>query len=207
MRNQAEVVEHRNGLKIHKIWVLELKECIKIFQVVCLDSYYSETSNQMHVDTSFRNGSGASTKWRETFKNMSFGPKVVDWAFLLQKKRNSSRGINSCIKCISISVSAFDWMVQNSTTLDILLERFQCTPLGPKLKFLVFSHHFSALKCPFGFAPRTLRLKLVFWVISRPFIAAPGPLWKSVSGAFNARVYASETISCFIAMNMLNPLF
>ena len=34
-------------------------------------------------------------------------------------------------------------------------------------------------------------------VISRPFVAAPGPLWKSVSGAFNARVYASETISCF----------
>jgi len=34
----------------------------------------------MHADTSFRNGSGASTKLRETFKNMSFGPKVVDWA-------------------------------------------------------------------------------------------------------------------------------
>ena len=26
-------------------------------------------------------------------------------------------------------------------------------------------------------------------------------------GAFNARVYASETISCFVAMNMPNPLF
>ena len=36
------------------------------------------------------------------------------------------------------------------------------------------------------------------WVISRPFVAAPGPLWKSVSGAFNARVYASRTISCFL---------
>ena len=89
VRNQTDVVEHRNGVKIHKIWVLDLKECIKIFQVVCLESYYSETFNQMHVDTSFRNGSGASTKWRETFKNMSFWPKVVDWAcsFIQNKKR------------------------------------------------------------------------------------------------------------------------
>ena len=88
-------------------------------------------------------------------------------------------------------------MFQNSTTLDILLERFECTPLGPELIFWVFSHHFGALKRPFGFAPHTLRLKLMFRVISRPFVAAPGPLWKSVSGAFNARVYASETISFF----------
>jgi len=57
---------------------LDLKECIKIFQVVCLESYYSETFNQMHANTSFRNRSGASTKLHETFKNMSFGPKVVD---------------------------------------------------------------------------------------------------------------------------------
>ena len=42
--------------------------------------------NQMHADTSFRNGSGVSTKWRETFENMSFGPKVVDWACLLKKQ-------------------------------------------------------------------------------------------------------------------------
>ena len=48
-----DVVEHRNGVKIPKIWVLDLKECIKIFQVVCLESYYSETFNQMHADTSF----------------------------------------------------------------------------------------------------------------------------------------------------------
>jgi len=88
VRNQTDVVEHRNGVKIHKIWVLDQKQCIKIFQVVCLESYYSETFNQMHVDTSFRNGSGASTKWRETFKNMSFWPKVVDWACsLVQNKK------------------------------------------------------------------------------------------------------------------------
>ena len=58
--------------------ILDLKECIKIFQVVCLESYYSEIFNQMHADTSFCNGSGASTKWCETFENMSFGPRVVD---------------------------------------------------------------------------------------------------------------------------------
>jgi len=39
----------------------------------------------MHADTSFRNGSGASTEWRETIKNMSFGPKVVDWACSLEQ--------------------------------------------------------------------------------------------------------------------------
>ena len=89
VRNQTDVVEQRNGVKIPKMLVLDLKECIEIFQVVCLESYYSEAFNQMHADTSFRNGSGASTKWRETLKNMSFGPKVVDWASLLleSKKR------------------------------------------------------------------------------------------------------------------------
>ena len=72
VRNQRDVVEHQNGVKILEIWVLDLKECIKIFQVVCLESYYSETFNHMHADTSFRNGSGASTKWRETLKNHEF---------------------------------------------------------------------------------------------------------------------------------------
>ena len=42
----------------------------------------------MHADTSFHNGSGASMKWRETFENMRFGPKVVDWACsLLENKK------------------------------------------------------------------------------------------------------------------------
>ena len=42
---------------------------------------------------------------------------------------------------------------------------------------------------------------------SRHFVAAPDPLWKSVSSALNARVYASKTISCFVTTNMPNPLF
>ena len=66
VRNQADVLEHRNGVKIPKIWVLDLNECIEIFWVVSLQSYYSEMFNQMHHDTSFYNGSGASKKWRET---------------------------------------------------------------------------------------------------------------------------------------------
>jgi hypothetical protein len=42
----------------------------------------------MHADTSFRNGSGVSTKWHETTENMSSGPKVVDWACsLLENKK------------------------------------------------------------------------------------------------------------------------
>ena len=40
----------------------------------------------MHPETNFRNGSGAATKWRETIQNMSFRPKVVDWACLLKKQ-------------------------------------------------------------------------------------------------------------------------
>jgi len=98
-------------------------------------------------------------------------------------------------------------MFQNSRTLDILLERFQCTPLGPKLTFWVFSHHFGALQRPFGFVPHTLGQKFVFWVVSCHFVAAPDPLWKSISGASNARVYSFETISCSVATNMPNPRF
>ena len=41
----------------------------------------------MHADTSFRNGSGASTKWHESFENLSFGPKVVDWACSLRQNK------------------------------------------------------------------------------------------------------------------------
>ena len=88
VRNQTDILEHRNDVQIPKMWVLDLKECIEIFQVVCLESYYSETFNQTHADTSFRNGSGALTKWHETFENLSFGPKVVDWACsLLENKK------------------------------------------------------------------------------------------------------------------------
>ena len=88
VQNQTDIVEHRNGVKNPKICVLDLKECIKIFQVVCLESYYSETFNQIHADTSLRNESGASMKWHETFENMSFEPKVVDWACsLLENKK------------------------------------------------------------------------------------------------------------------------
>ena len=72
VRNQTDILEHRNDVQKPKMWVLDQKECIEIFQVVCLESYYSETFNHMHADTSLRNGSGASTKWRETFKNHEF---------------------------------------------------------------------------------------------------------------------------------------
>jgi hypothetical protein len=41
----------------------------------------------MHRDTRFRNEWRAATKLRETTPNMSFGPKVVDWACLLRKMK------------------------------------------------------------------------------------------------------------------------
>ena len=85
VRNRTDILEHRNGVKIPKIWVLDLKECIKIFQVVCLESYYSETFDQMHVNTSYHNRSGAAKKWSETIQNLSFRLKEVEWASLLQK--------------------------------------------------------------------------------------------------------------------------
>ena len=51
----------------------------------------------------------------------------------------------------------------------------------------------------------TFGLKLMFWMVSRHFIAAPDRCENLYWGAFNARVYASETISCLVAANMLNP--
>jgi len=51
----------------------------------------------MHPDTCFGNGPCATMKSYETTPNMSFGPKVVDWACSLRKKRNGSSGINWCL--------------------------------------------------------------------------------------------------------------
>jgi hypothetical protein len=47
----------------------------------------AKTRAFMHPDTRFRNGWHAATKLRETTKNMSFGPKVVDWACSLRKTK------------------------------------------------------------------------------------------------------------------------
>jgi hypothetical protein len=41
----------------------------------------------MHPDTNFHSGFGAATKCRETIQKLSFRPKVVDWACLLQKNK------------------------------------------------------------------------------------------------------------------------
>jgi hypothetical protein len=41
----------------------------------------------MHPDNRFQNGWRAATKLRETTPNMSFGPKVVDWACSLRKMK------------------------------------------------------------------------------------------------------------------------
>ena len=41
----------------------------------------------IHTNTHFRNGPRTATKRRETTPNMSFGPKVLDWACSLRKKK------------------------------------------------------------------------------------------------------------------------
>ena len=45
VRNQTDILEHRNDVQIPKMWVLDLKECIEIFQLVYLESYCSEKNN------------------------------------------------------------------------------------------------------------------------------------------------------------------
>ena len=47
----------------------------------------AQTCSLNAPDTSFRSGSGAATKWRETIQNFSFRPIVVDWACLLKKNK------------------------------------------------------------------------------------------------------------------------
>ena len=51
-----------------------------------------------------------------------------------------------------------------------------------------------------------LGLKLMFWVVPSHFVAALDTLQKPYRGAFNARVNASRTVSCFFAANMPNQL-
>ena len=132
------------------------------------------------------------------------------------------------------------------------MHSFRC-----KTHIMVISHRFDALKSPFGFAPHTLHLKLMFrvvsrhsllylthyenhyrvhqmhefmppkpflvlsqqtcpihyfslklmfWVVPSHFVAAIDTLQKPDRGAFNARVYAFRTVSCFFAANMSIPL-
>ena len=43
----------------------------------------------MHPIANFHSGLGAATKWHETIQNMSFRPKVVDWALFAAKKKET----------------------------------------------------------------------------------------------------------------------
>src|SRR6185437_11151661 len=51
-----------------------------------------------------------------------------------------------------------------------------------------------------------LGIKLMFWVVPSHFVAALDTLQKPYRGAFNARVYASRTVSWFFAANMPSQL-
>jgi hypothetical protein len=124
-------------------------------------------------------------------------------------------------------------------------EHAQSNTLGPKLMFGVVSRNFVVARHPFrkrvsgciqstSFCHRnhffvfrnenaqstTLGPKLMFGVVSRNFVVARHPFRKRVSGAYKARVFATErlsgvykarvfatgTISSFFATNMPNPL-
>jgi hypothetical protein len=52
----------------------------------------------------------------------------------------------------------------------------------------------------------TLGPKLMFGVVSRKFVAACHPFQNRYQGVYKARVFATGTISSFIATNMPNPL-
>jgi hypothetical protein len=96
-------------------------------------------------------------------------------------------------------------------------EHAQSTTLGPKLMFGVVSRNFVVIRHPFrkqvsgciqstSFCHRnhffvfrnkrahstTLGTKLMFWVLSRNFVAARHPFRERVSGAFKARVFPPE---------------
>jgi hypothetical protein len=61
-------------------WACSLRKTKKWFQ-------WQKLMLCMHPDSRFRNGWRAAKNLRETTPNMSFGPKVVDWACLLRKTK------------------------------------------------------------------------------------------------------------------------
>ena len=61
-------------------WACSLRKKKKWFQ-------WHKLMRCTHRNARFPNGSRPATKWRDTTPNMSFGPKVVDWACSLRKKK------------------------------------------------------------------------------------------------------------------------
>jgi hypothetical protein len=74
----------------------------------------------------------------------------------------------------------------------------QCTSFCHRNHFFVFRNEQDQ--------STTLGPKLMFWVVSRNFVAARHPFRKRVSGCIKARVFATGTISSFFATNMPNTL-
>jgi hypothetical protein len=63
-------------------WACSLRKMKKLF-------WWQKLMLCMHPDTRFLNGRCAVTKLCETTPNMSFGPKVVDWACSLRKTKKT----------------------------------------------------------------------------------------------------------------------
>jgi hypothetical protein len=131
--------------------------------------------------------------------------------------------VSGCIQCTSFCHRNHFFVFRN--------EHAQSTILFPRLMFWVVSRNFIASRHSFrkrvsgciqctSFCHRnhffvfrnehaqstTLGANLMFWVVSRNFVAARHPLRKRVSGCIKARVFATRSISSFFATNMPNPL-
>jgi hypothetical protein len=59
----------------------------------------AKTRASVHPDIRFQNGWRAATKLRETTPNISFGPKVVDWACSLRKTKKWFRWQKLVLLC------------------------------------------------------------------------------------------------------------
>ena len=62
----------------------------------------------IHQDARFPNGSRAATKWCETTPNLSFGPKLLDWACSLQKNKKWFRW-HKLMPCIHRNARFPNW--------------------------------------------------------------------------------------------------
>jgi hypothetical protein len=130
--------------------------------------------------------------------------------------------VSGCIQSMSFCHRNYSFVFRN--------EHVQSTTLGPKLMFGMVSHNFVAARHPFqkrvsgciqstSFCHRNhffvfrnehakssiLGPNLIFGVVSRNFVAARHEFRKRVSGAYKARVLATEIISSFFATNMPDP--
>jgi hypothetical protein len=194
-------------------------------QFCCCTSPIPKTGVEVHKSTTFCHRNHFFVFHNEHAQSTTLSPKpmfeVVSHNFVAAHHPFRKR-VSRCIKARVWPPEPF---------LHIHNEHAQSTTLGPKLMFGVVSRNFVAARHPFRkrvsgciqctsfchqnhfFVFRnehaqstTLGTKLMFWVVSRNFVAARHPFRNRVSGCIKARVFATGTISSFFATNMPNTL-